>query len=227
MRKALLTVSFILLLCFGLLSKYEDRPSLRSLDFAVTVKVQDAFDKSSRLRLSEVMANAMEGATVFASPEFTVLVTLLFTAVSIYDWKKKRWRLLAVMIPVALVLLVGIEVAGKSVVHHPAPPFSMIKNPASVFPADYVNEQYSYPSGHAARAVFISIIGYGVFVLLKTHRSRTTNICMIGSTACYVVAVLASRVYLGHHWLSDVIGGVLVGSSMGTLALSGIWKQNE
>ena len=193
----------LLLFSFVLLSKFEDRPIIRAIDFAATVKVQDRIDKSAYLRLAALVDNTMEGATFFASPEFSSVLILVLTAIA---FRQKRWR--ALLIPAAFILIVLVEVYGKTVVHHPSPPFSMIKHTKSVFPANYINEQFSYPSGHAARAVFISIILWMLF-----HKKKWIGAGLL----FYVLLVAVSRIYLGHHWLSDVIGGGLLGSAMGLL----------
>ena len=148
----------LLLFSFVLLSKFEDRPIIRAIDFAATVKVQDRIDKSAYLRLAALVDNTMEGATFFASPEFSSVLILVLTAIA---FRRKKWR--ALLIPAVFILIVLVEVYGKTVVHHPSPPFSMIKHTKSVFPANYINEQFSYPSGHAARAVFISIMFWMLF----------------------------------------------------------------
>lgn len=206
-------ISVFFLLCFGVLSKYEDRSFIRSLDFSVTVKLQERIDNSARLRTAALVGNVMEGATFFASPEFTVAVTLLLTAAHVYDRKKKRWRIAAVAIPIALVLIVALEIYGKSVVHHPAPPFAMIKHPTTIFPADYINEQFSYPSGHAARAIFLGIVFLSpVLTQLAGFRLKRRDIFIVLGVLTYIAIVCISRIYLGHHWFSDVLGGLLLGS---------------
>ncbi len=200
-----------LLLSFAVLSKYEDRNALRNLDFAVTVKVQEKIDRSAHLRTASIVGNVMEGATFFASPEFTVVITLLLTGIVLYDRKNKRIRWGSLAVPFILVLIVAAEIVGKSVVHHPSPPFSMIKHPVSVFPADYVNEQYSYPSGHAARAVYLALAAYFFAASGWGVRRRAALSTVL---LAYVVTVSVSRIYLGHHWFSDVIGGLFLGSGI-------------
>lgn len=221
---ALLSAGFFI--GFILLSKYEDRPAMRALDFAVTVKVQERIDESAHLRLASLVGNAMEGATFFASPEFTVTVTVLVTIFWIYDRKNKRWNLGALGIPIALVLLVLIEIYGKSVVHHPSPAFSMIKHPTTIFPANYVNEQFSYPSGHAARSVFLACIVFFAMTRQGRYSMIRKRVIMGIGLGCYVVLVAASRVYLGHHWLSDVMGGLLLGSAIACGYFFTVWRHD-
>ena len=219
-RFILLYLSIILLAAFALFSKYEDRDFFRQLDFAVTVKLQERIDTSARLRTAALVGNVMEGATFFASPELTVVVTLLLTAVSVYDRKKRRWRPGAFTIPLALVLIVILEIYGKSVVHHPAPPFSMIKHPTTIFPADYINEQFSYPSGHAARAIFLGTLSLSLLLTrFIGFRLKMRDILVTLGVVGYVVIVSVSRIYLGHHWFSDVVGGLLLsgGISMASI----------
>lgn len=212
------------MLFFGVLSKYEDRSFMRSLDFAATVKVQERVDTSSHLRASAFVGNLMEGATFFASPEFTVVVTLFLTGLFAYDRKKKIWNLPALIIPAALVLLVALEVFGKSIVHHPSPPFSMIKHPTTIFPADYINDQFSYPSGHAARALFMAAVT-SLWIIRRRIFRKSTMIAALGLLVGYVALVSVSRIYLGHHWLSDVAGGWLLGVSCGMLCASLLYKK--
>jgi membrane-associated phospholipid phosphatase len=209
MKKILVTLAFCFLFLFGLLSKYEDRSFMRNVDFAVTVKVQERIDNSLHLRLKSFVDSVMEGATFFAAPGFSTVVVLLCTGVLFYDRKTKKVRWKALVIPLAFLCVVAGEILGKSIVHHPSPPFSMIKHTTSIFPANYINEQYSYPSGHAARAVFLAIIAFSLQLLAFRKRS------LMGITlGLYVLLVCISRIYLGHHWFSDVLGGIFLGSAL-------------
>lgn len=208
-RLHLLLLGLSLLLSFTIFSRYIKRGAMSGVDFAVTIKVQERIDKSSRLRLARLNGKIMEGASFLASPGFSIIVITVITIITVI--KKKRWQLTALVIPLAFGLMTIAEIYGKSVVHHPAPPFFLLKNPTTVFPKYYVWEDYSYPSGHAARAVFLGLV---LFFLLKKRRWTVIG---LGS---YIALISISRIYLGHHWLSDVLGGGLVGSAFGFIAAS-------
>ena len=66
----------------------------------------------------------------------------------------------------------------------------------------------SFPSGHttgaaACFAAFALVLGRG--------RSRNTQAVLAGAAVFIAIAVAASRVLLGVHWLTDVLGGLALG----------------
>lgn len=206
-------VSFLVF--FALWSKYADSFFIQKVDFDTTVKVQYFIDQLPQLQLQFVIKEAMEGSIWFAGPLVSTVVVILLTGIAFVDWndKKVRWR--ALLIPLLFFILVLGELYGKSVVHHPAPPFFMIKNPTSIFPKYFVQEQFSYPSGHAARAAFLAISTFSF--LLSTFPLRKRKVALGIVCIGYVALVSVSTIYLGHHWLSDIIGGSLLGIGLGLL----------
>jgi membrane-associated phospholipid phosphatase len=69
---------------------------------------------------------------------------------------------------------------------------------------------YSFPSGHVTfYTAFIGFLWFLTFSLLKRSWKRTLLLVIFGAL---IVLVGVSRMYLGEHWASDVLGGYLLGS---------------
>lgn len=110
-----------------------------------------------------------------------------------------------------------IEVYGKTFVSHLPPPEFLLRTQHVVnFPEFHVRLQNSYPSGHAGRALFMTTILW-VMTAYSKRISRTQKVFVFASLACYDVLMCVSRVYLGEHWSSDVIGGSILGFAFGLL----------
>ena len=69
-------------------------------------------------------------------------------------------------------------------------------------------EQFSFPSGHAT--VSTVVLAFLAF-LLGRGRSRAAQVVIAVIAGVYVALVAFSRLYLGAHWLSDVLGGLSLG----------------
>ncbi|MBI5449119.1 phosphatase PAP2 family protein [Candidatus Gottesmanbacteria bacterium] len=205
------SIGFGLLLLFTVFSREVKRGFLKSTDFDATVKLQN--------KISARYDQVMDDGAILIDPIVSSIIVLGLTGWTFLNSKGKR-KIIAVSIPLAFILLTLIEVYGKNFVPHPGPPFFMIKQPTTIFPQFHVVQPYSYPSGHAARATFLGVIGSGIMYQVTKKVSDRKRFWMLGAITGYVIFIYVSRIYLGHHWLSDIIGGALLGAGFGLFPLA-------
>lgn len=92
----------------------------------------------------------------------------------------------------------------KVLVARPRPPDFFLD------PADFLSSvnQYSFPSGHVLFfVVFFGFIAY----LAWLHQIGLSRIMVIAACSALVMLIGPSRVYLGAHWASDVVGSYIIG----------------
>ena len=198
-KKLLLTLAITLFLLFVYFSYLVHKGKFNQLDFDTTVRLQDHISHRFDFPFSIL--------SVVGSAEISGLI---WVGVLIYFLLKRYYK------TVVLLFLfwggVALELYGKVFVYHPAPPYMFYRGAIKfAFPSSYVNETYSYPSGHSIRLTYLAvlILTYLYLSKFKTHR-LLLQFVMIG----FLVAVYISRIYLGEHWFSDVVGGAMLGGSL-------------
>jgi len=79
---------------------------------------------------------------------------------------------------------------------------------------------YSFPSGHS----MASLIAYGMlaYLLLLSVPVRWLRYVLVTLLALLVLAIGFSRMYLGAHWFSDVLGGFCAGTIWLTFCITAI-----
>lgn len=115
-------------------------------------------------------------------------------------WRWRSWTPL-VLVVLAEAGALAVTVLGKQLVGRARPPLA-----ESIPPYEYTA---SFPSGHTLNATVIA--GIVCYLLLHWFRTRGVRTLAVVVAVLYAVTMGLSRVYLGHHWLTDVIAGWLIG----------------
>lgn len=166
-----------------------------------------------------------DGLTVIDAPIWawmvehrTVILTAMFLAVTAVG-STAGMAVLALIVVGALLrrrarrgdaALVAVVAAGASVLIAVVKPIVGRARP----PEQYrlvTETSLSFPSGHATAS--IAIIGVITVVLLSRVRSGRNRSVTVVLAAILVATIGVSRIYLGAHWSTDVLGGWATGGA--------------
>jgi undecaprenyl-diphosphatase len=126
-----------------------------------------------------------------------VLATL---AVAVLVAVRRRWTPI-VLVVIAAVGSLAMTIVGKGLVGRMRPPTALAVPP--------YEESPSFPSGHTLNAtVLVAVIVYLVLIWTTAAWQRVLAVVAGG---VFIVTMGLSRVFLGHHWLTDVIAGWAIG----------------
>ena len=68
---------------------------------------------------------------------------------------------------------------------------------------------YSFPSGHAM--VSFGFYGFLIYLAYKKINNKKIKYPLIISLALLILLIGISRIYLGVHYATDIIGGFIIG----------------
>ena len=122
---------------------------------------------------------------------------------------RKSWT------PVILIVAAGsgsllMTIAGKDLIGRARPALT-----DAVPPYEY---SASFPSGHTLNAVaVVGVISYLLVLRQKTTRARVLT---ISAAVLFALTIGLTRVYLGHHWFTDVLAGWVLGAAWLALVIT-------
>lgn len=148
------------------------------------------------------MNSFMTGASWLFDPKRAVVVALV-VAGAVWWFIKKVMNALYILCSVAFSGINGYIIKHIDSRPRPEEAYRLI-----------TEDGYSFPSGHAT-AVTALIVSL-VLVLTMTRVGRRLRYLLWAAALTFIVFICVTRLYLGVHWVTDVIGGfgVGLGSSM-------------
>lgn len=142
-----------------------------------------------------VLRTPLQAVTDFGSSVIVLPVMAIAAAVCV--WKSSRRDALMLVVVVAGALLLYTTI--KDLVDRPRPPVPHLTNAGGA----------SFPSGHSTQAAAI----YGALAyLVARHRARMEALLTWVIAAFLTLMIGWSRLFLGVHYPSDVVGGLLIGA---------------
>jgi undecaprenyl-diphosphatase len=180
-------------------------------DHGVLARIQHADDAWLRLMVSSRSAPVTAFARALNVLGLVYVTLPVRIAIAGFlAWRRRWWHLASFAVAVVLSeVLIGTL---KGVYHRARPPGSLVATSGA-----------SFPSGHAI-AASVTVVA-AVIALVPPGRRR---VAWGAAAAGFSVLMALSRAYLGAHWLSDAIAGVLLGISCALLAALAVnWLQRR
>lgn len=139
--------------------------------------------------------------TAYTNIGGTVGMPLLAVGIMIFLATRRRsWTPVILMLAAGLGSLI-ITVLGKPIFGRSRPDM------ADAIPP--YEHSASFPSGHSLNSIVIAgIVAYLIILRLKTTKARVITVLL---AAAFAFTMGLSRVYLGHHWLTDVLAAWAIG----------------
>jgi undecaprenyl-diphosphatase len=150
--------------------------------------------------------------SLFGSLEIVLLIILILWAVN------KKLNYFNVLFFLGLFHV--FEFIGKVFVNHPGPSSRFYRYDLPfLFPSSSVSTGFSFPSGHMGRTIFLSTILIFLIYYAKRFSKFQKQIFYI-LIISFDLIMFISRIYLGEHWFSDILGATILGASFALLAVS-------
>jgi len=136
--------------------------------------------------------NIFKAISFICSPKFMIVLNVLLF---IFIILKKKYKLLIIVLSSISSVIINNLV--KIIVRRERPDYLRM----------VMEKSYSFPSGHA----MISVLFFGSIIYLVNKYNLKYKKLITFSLSTFVLLVGISRIYLGVHYLTDVVGGYLLG----------------
>ena len=164
--------------------------------FLVLSGISSSFDSAISLFFSVhnnmILTNIFKIISFICSPKFMIVLNVLLF---IFIIVKKKYKLsIIVLSSISSVIFNNLV---KIIIRRERPDYLRM----------VMEKSYSFPSGHS----MISVLFFGSIIYLVNKYNVKHKKLITFSLSTFILLVGISRIYLGVHYLTDVVGGYLLG----------------
>lgn len=162
--------------------------------FNLTISFDNTIYHLITINMNNILTSIYKVITFFGSTLFIISLCIFFLILFII-LKKKNYGLI---ISCCLIISTIFNNLIKIIICRERP--SVLKL--------VIEDTYSYPSGHTMASV--SMYGILIYLILKIKMNKKLKIFLVTILGILPILVGMSRIYLGAHFATDIIGGFLL-----------------
>lgn len=160
----------------------------------IVTPFDDAVYNLVAFEINDIMTNIYKCFTFLGSTVFIIFLCVFFLVISII-FKKKN---VGLVIDGVVIISTIVNNVVKIIIRRSRPTVLAL----------VTEKSFSFPSGHTMASV--TMYGILMYLVLKSNWSKGKKITLSVILGIIPLLVMLSRIYLGAHFASDVIGGAIL-----------------
>ncbi len=161
--------------------------------------------------MNDTLNNIFKFITFFGSTLFIIFLVIFFLIIFIIKKDNKKGYLVAFTLVISTILNNLVKI--------------IIRRARPTVLALVTETTFSFPSGHMMASV--SMYGILLYLVIKSKINKTSKIILSIFLGILPLLVGISRIYLGAHFATDIIGGMLLSTIMLMLLTNYIDKKES